>query len=131
MIRIPGRRCFRQVSPMVLASLLSVLAALPAKAQTASSADTSVSQQLEKLAATLRATQQQVEQSQKQIQQMQAEIDRLRSLLAAKDALPTSGATAAPPTGSAAVTESSERSSDTSEDIDILKLRARLNSRCV
>ncbi len=121
MIRIPRRRYFRQVSPIVLASLLCIVAALPAKAQTEGSADTSVSQQLEKLAAALRATQQQVERSQKQMQQMQAEIDRLRLLLAAKDALPKSGATTATPTASAAATEPSERSSDKSEDIDILK----------
>lgn len=121
MIRLPTRICHRQVSTFVLASVLCFVTALTANAQTESSADTSVSQQLEKLAGALRATQQQVEQSQKQIQQMQAEIDRLRSLLAAKEDLPKSNATTAPPTASAAATESPERSSDTSEDIDILK----------
>jgi hypothetical protein len=121
MIRIPRERFTAQVYTMVLACLLCCVIALPARAQTESTPDPSVSQQLEKLAAALRATQQQVEQSQKQIQQMQAEIDRLRALLAAKDALPQSSATTAPLTAPAAATESPELTSETAEDIDILK----------
>jgi hypothetical protein len=93
---------------------LYFVAVLAAKAQTANMPDPSVSQQLEKLAAALHATQQQVEQSQQQIQQMQAEIERLRALLAAKEASPK---TAGQPPSPAAATESSE----TSEDVDILK----------
>ncbi len=106
--------CPRKVSPLVLALALYFVAVLAAKAQTANMPDPSVSQQLEKLAAALHATQQQVEQSQQQIQQMQAEIERLRALLAAKEASPK---TAGQPPSPAAATESSE----TSEDVDILK----------
>ena len=69
------------VSTMALALLLCLLTALPAKAQTERTTDPSVSQQLEKLAVALRATQQQVEQSQQQIQEMQAEIDQLKKKL--------------------------------------------------
>ncbi len=121
MIRIPTKTGVRQVAGFVLASVLCFVAAIPAMAQTESSADPSVSQQLEKLATALHATQQQVEQSQQQIQQMQAEIDRLRALLAAKDALPKSSATAGPPSAPTVVAESPERASEASEDIDILK----------
>jgi hypothetical protein len=117
MIRIPTKFRPRHVSTLFLVSALCFVTALPAKAQTESSPDSPVSQQLEKLAAALRATQQQVEQSQKQIQQMQAEIDRLRALLAAKDALPKSSDAVGPPPALTSATESSE----TSEDIDILK----------
>jgi hypothetical protein len=113
MIHIP-MHFYRKVSSLVLASVLCFVAALAANAQTASAPDPSVSQQLEKLAAALRATQQQVDQSQQQIQQMQAEIDRLRALLAAKDTPPKP---AGQPTAPATATDSSE----TSEDIDILK----------
>ena len=113
MIRTP-RNCYRRVSSLVLASVLCLVAAMPASAQTSSTPDPSVSQQLEKLAAALRATQQQVDQSQQQIQQMQVEIDRLRALLAAKDA-PPKPACLAPATATA--TDSSE----ISEDIDLLK----------
>ncbi len=113
MFRIP-MSCPRKVSPLVLALALYFVAVLAAKAQTANMPDPSVSQQLEKLAAALHATQQQVEQSQQQIQQMQAEIERLRALLAAKEASPK---TAGQPPSPAAATESSE----TSEDVDILK----------
>jgi hypothetical protein len=115
MIRIP-MNCYRKASSLVLASVLCFVATLPANAQTTSTPDASVSQQLEKLAAALRATQQQVDQSQQQIQQMQAEIDRLRALLAAKDAPPKPAGTAPTP-GLATATDSSE----TLEDIDILK----------
>ncbi len=121
MSRIPARRFAGPAMTMVLACLLCCANALPVKAQTESTPDPTVSQQLEKLAAALRATQQQVEQSQKQIQQMQAEIDRLRALLAAKDALPQSSAATAPPTAPAAATETPERASETAEDIDMLK----------
>jgi hypothetical protein len=113
MIRIPMNR-HRQLSMLVLASVLCFVAALPAKAQAANTPHSSVSQQLEKLAAALHATQQQVEQSQQQIQQMQAEIERLRALLAAKEASPKP---AGQPPAPATTTDSSE----TSEDIDILK----------
>jgi hypothetical protein len=113
MIRTP-MNCYRRVSSLVLASVLCFVAALPANAQTASTPDPSVSQQLEKLAAALRATQQQVDQSQKQIQQMQVEIDRLRALLAAKDAPPR-------PAGLATAPATATDSSEISEDIDILK----------
>jgi hypothetical protein len=121
MIRIPRKRFTRGVFTMLLASSLCFAAVLPAKAQRESSADPSVSQQLEKLAAALRVMQQQVEQSQRQIQQMQAEMDRLRALLAAKDSVPMSSATTAPPTAAAAAAESAERASEASEDIEILK----------
>ncbi|WP_146072028.1 hypothetical protein [Bryocella elongata] len=94
------------------------------KAQTESHPDGSVSQQLEKLAAALRATQQRVEQSQQQIQQMQAEIDRLRELLAAKETPPQQGTVAVTPVVPAAaaggVEDSAAKSAD-AEDIDILK----------
>jgi hypothetical protein len=113
MIRTP-MNCYRRVSSLVLASVLCFVAALPANAQTASTPDPSVSQQLEKLAAALRATQQQVDQSQQQIQQMQVEIDRLRALLAAKDAPPK-------PAGLATAPANATDYSETSEDIDILK----------
>jgi hypothetical protein len=121
MIRIPTKICLRQVSTLVLASTLCFQTALTATAQTESNPNPAVSQQLEQLAAALRVTQLQVEQSQKQIQQMQAEIDRLRALLAAENALPKSSAEIAPPTASAAARECPERASETSEDIDILK----------
>jgi hypothetical protein len=121
MIGIPVKRSYRRLSMMGLASLLCFVVTVPAKTQTESGPDPSVSQQLEGLAAALRTTQQQVEQSQKQIQQMQAEIDRLRALLAARDALPKPIATAVTPTESAAVAEPPERAAETSEDIDILK----------
>jgi hypothetical protein len=113
MIRTP-MNCYRRVSSLVLASVLCFVAALPATAQTASTPDPSVSQQLEKLAAALRATQQQVDQSQQQIQQMQVEIDRLRALLAAKDAPPK-------PAGLATAPATATDSSEILEDIDILK----------
>ena len=119
MIRIPKKIGAGQVLALVLFSCF--VTTLHAKAQTESTPPPSVSQQLEKLAAALRATQQQVEQSQNQIQQMQAEIDRLRALLVAKDALPKSSAASALPTSSAAPTESAAPVSETSEDIDILK----------
>jgi hypothetical protein len=117
MIRIPTKGRTGPLSTLLLASAICFATAFPAKAQTETNSGPSVSQQLEKLAVALRATQQQVEQSQQQIQQMQAEIDRLRALLAAKDSLPNSSATAGPPPAPKATTESS----DTSEDIDILK----------
>jgi hypothetical protein len=124
MIRIPTKICPRQVSTLVLASVLCFVTVLTAKAQTESNPDPSVSQQLEKLAAALRATQQQVEQSQKQIQQMQAEIDRLRALLAAKDTPPQPNTAPAispvPATTIGAVESPTEKSID-AEDIDILK----------
>jgi hypothetical protein len=111
MIRIPMHR---QASWLILASVLCFVAALPARAQTANMPDPSVSQQLEKLAAALRATQQEVEQSQQQIQQMQAEIERLRALLAAKDAAPK-------PAGQPPARATAADSSETPEDIEILK----------
>jgi hypothetical protein len=114
MIFIPRKRLSLQVSTVVLIALLPFVSAFPAKAQTESNPGPSVSQQLEKLAAALRATQQQVEQSQQQIQEMQAEIDRLRALLAAKDAPPK-------PAGLATAPANATDSSETSEDIDILK----------
>jgi hypothetical protein len=113
MIRTP-MNWYRRVSSLVLASVLCFVAALPANAQTASTPDPSVSQQLEKLAAALRATQQQVDQSRQQIQQMHVEIDRLRALLAAKDAPPK-------PAGLATAPATATDSSEISEDIDILK----------
>jgi len=129
MILIPMKSSRRHVSTvristMLLASLFSFVTALPAKAQTESTTDPSVSQQLEKLAAALHATQQQVEQSQQQIRQMQAEIDRLRALLAAKGS-PSQTSTAAMPlptsaSATGAVASTSEKSED-SEEIDILK----------
>jgi hypothetical protein len=129
MIAIPtARRLLKlstiQVSTMVLASLLCLLNALPSKAQTETTTDPSLSQQLEKLASALSATRQQVEQSQQQIQRMQAEIDRLRGLLAAKDTPP--GPSTAPVTlpvsapATAAAERTSEQSAD-SEEMDILK----------
>jgi hypothetical protein len=122
MIHIPTKICPRQVSTLVLASVLCFVTVLTAKAQTESNPDPSVSQQLEKLAAALRATQQQVEQSQKQIQQMKAEIDRLRALLAAKDTppQPSTAPVISPATTTGAVENTAEKSVD-AEDIDILK----------
>jgi hypothetical protein len=122
MIGIRTTICLRQVSMLVIASVLCLLTAVPTEAQTESNPDPSVSQQLEKLAATLSATQKQVEQSQKQIQQMQAEIDRLRALLAAKDTPPAPSTLPVTPsaTVTGAVENSAEKSAD-AEDIDILK----------
>ncbi len=124
MIHIPTRICPRKVSALVLASLLCFATAIPARPQTKSDPDPSVSQELEKVAAALRATQQQVEQSQKQIQQMQAEIDRLRALLAARDTslLPSTvpATLPSPMTATGAVDNTPEKSMD-AEDIDILK----------
>ena len=133
MILIPttGRCRKLSASPafiVALAVLLCCWSSLPAAAQTQDAAAPSVSQQLEKLATALRATQQQVEQSQQQIQQMQAEIDRLRALLAVKDAARDAGtpATATPvpapvPVTAAAAGASTAASSETAEEIDILK----------
>ena len=124
MTLIPKKIHCRHASTMVMASVLCLVTAPTAKAQTESTTGQSVSQQLEKLASALRATQQQVEQSQQQIQQMQAEIDRLRTLLAAKET-PSNPSTApvplpVPATAPGAVENTSEKSED-SEEIDILK----------
>jgi hypothetical protein len=64
MIRIPTKISLRKMSTLVLASALCFAATLPTEGQTATNSTPSVSQQLEKLAAALRATQQQVEPSQ-------------------------------------------------------------------
>jgi hypothetical protein len=124
MIRIPTKISLRKMSTLVLASALCFAATLPTKGQTETNPTPSVSQQLEKLAAALRATQQQVEQSQQQIQQMQAEIDRLRALLAAKDAPSQPNTVPVPPPVPAAAgmaTEDTAERSTNEEDIDILK----------
>jgi hypothetical protein len=100
------------------------LNALPSKAQTETTTDPSLSQQLEKLASALSATRQQVEQSQQQIQRMQAEIDRLRGLLAAKDTPPGPSTTPVTLPVSATATAAAERTSEQSadsEEMDILK----------
>jgi hypothetical protein len=112
------------VSIILLGSLLGFATALPVHAQTESVADQPVAQQLEKLAAALRATQQQVEQSQQQIQQMQAEIDRLRALLTAKEntSQPSTASVPLPPPASVTgAVEGAAEKSESSEDIDILK----------
>lgn len=92
--------------------------ALTAKAQTENTTEQPVAQQLEKLAASLRAMQQQEEQSRRQIEQMQVEIDRLRAQLAAKDIPSRTSPAAMPqplPMATAGVTEG------ISEDLDVLK----------
>jgi hypothetical protein len=124
MIRIPTMTFPRQLPSLMMASILCLATALTANAQTQSSSDPPVSQQLEKLAAALRTTQQQVEQSQQQIQQLQAEIDRLRALLTTKDTPPQPAATPVPPPSPSTATAAAESTSDKSvdaEDFDVLK----------
>lgn len=112
-IRIP-------VCSMALAMLLSLLTTLSAKAQSGSSLEAPpVSQQLEKLASALRATEQQVEQSQQQIGQMQAEIERLRAQLAATAVPAQQGRAATPPLQP--TNENDARAAETSEEMDVLK----------
>jgi hypothetical protein len=124
MIRILVKIRPGHLATLVLVSVLGFTTTLTATAQTENNPNPSPSQQLEKLAAELRTTQQQVERSQQQIQQMQAGIDRLRALLAAKDAA-SQAATAPVPTPvpppPAVATEDSTERSVSEEDIDILK----------
>ncbi|NYF77803.1 hypothetical protein [Granulicella arctica] len=103
-----------------MTSVLCFFLTLVAQAQTGTTIESPVARQLEDLATSLRATQQQVEQSLQQIQRMQAEIDRLHAQLAAKETpSPTSPATMPQPIPTAA-----EVTEEVSEDLDVLKSAA-------